>query len=443
MSQHYDEYYWEKLDNAAKIYPSATSRNATNVYRLTIKLNEMVDPDILQKALDITLDELPYYNSKLRKGFFWYYFERNFDKPTVTEDNQYPCRRIEKFSNKGFLIKITYFVKKINIEMFHVLTDGSGCIHFTKILLMHYFNMKYPQLFSDKLPIDSDSLSPSEMLSDSFLRHYLESDKEIKPYKPKAYKIKGVPVFNSELKVIHGIVSTSAMIALAKKNGVTMTVYLAALLLYAIYKEDYQYNIFKNRPIEISVPVNLRPFYGSNTLRNFFSVVSTGMNFFSKEYSFDEVLDFVKNDLKGKITKESLAAKMKYSVGAQQNPILRVIPNIIKDFALKIVYYFAEKSSTSTVTNIGQIKLPPEIEQFIDRFELCLWVTPIQKKKMAVVSFKDELVISMMSGVEETSIEQFIYKHLASNGVPVTISCNEKTGFEESSKLIKRKLKKA
>lgn len=431
MSQHYDEYYWEKLDNAAKIYPSVTSRKSTNVYRFSIKLKEDVDPVILEEALSISLDELPYFNSKLRKGFFWYYFERNFDKPKVTMDSQYPCMRIDKFSNKGFLLKVTYYHKKINIEVFHVLTDGYGCIHFTKILLMHYFNLKYPQLFGDKFEIESDNFSNSEMAGDSFLRHYRESDKENRPYKPRAYTIKGVPVFNREMKVIIGVVSTKEILSLCKSKNTTITTYLTALLMYAIYKENYQYNIVKNKPIEISVPVNLRPFYNSYTLRNFFSTVSTGLDFYNKEYTFDEVLEFVQADLKKKINKSDLAAKMKYSVGAQQNVMLRAVPVVLKDFILKIVYYFGEKSSTSTLTNVGQVKLPREIVPLIDRYEAYLWVTPIQKKKMAICSFEDNLAITVSSGVEETSIEQFIFKHLSSQGLSVKISCNELT--EQSS----------
>lgn len=441
MSQHYDEYYWEKLDNAAKIYPSVTSRKSTNVYRFSIILKELVDPEILQEALNISLDELPYFNSKLRKGFFWYYLERNFNKPNVTIDNQYPCQKIDKFSNKGSLMKVTYYQKKINIEVFHVLTDGYGCIHFTKILLMHYFNIKYPTLFDGKFHVDSDDISHTEMSADSFLRHYRESEDEDKPYKPKAYKVKGVPVFNREMKVINGIVSTKQILGLAKQNNTTITTYLTALLIYAIYKENYQYNIVKNRPIQVNVPVNLRPFYGSNTLRNFFSTVSTGMDFYNKDYTFDDVLDFVKVDLKDKVNKTSLAAKMKYSVGAQQNLVLRAIPIVLKDIILKAVYYFAEKSSTSTVTNVGQVKLPPEIKDFVERYEAYLWVTPIQKKKIAVCSYEDNLVITISSGIEETSVEQYIFKHLVANGVSVKISCNEPTIVEEKADIPRKKKK--
>ena len=70
------EMKWQKLDNTAKIFPVIASENLTNVYRISVILKEEVQPEILEEAL---LEILPWFQTfdvRLRRGFFWYYFEK-------------------------------------------------------------------------------------------------------------------------------------------------------------------------------------------------------------------------------------------------------------------------------------------------------------------------------------------------------------------------------
>ena len=71
MNENYQEYYWHTLDNAAKLYSSVSTENITNVFRISAMLSEEVQPEILQEALEKTLEEIPFFRVKMRKGFFW------------------------------------------------------------------------------------------------------------------------------------------------------------------------------------------------------------------------------------------------------------------------------------------------------------------------------------------------------------------------------------
>ena len=62
----------------------------------------------------------------MKEGFFWYYLEENNDEPIIEEEKDYPCKYIEPKRNNDYLFKITYFDKKINIDIFHALTDGGS-----------------------------------------------------------------------------------------------------------------------------------------------------------------------------------------------------------------------------------------------------------------------------------------------------------------------------
>ena len=91
---------WYKLDNAAKIYPGQNTSSWSNVYRITAQITEKVDPELLEKALEMTLPRFPSLHVKLKNGFFWHYFETNDNAaPPVLPDVANPCQRM-KFKEK-------------------------------------------------------------------------------------------------------------------------------------------------------------------------------------------------------------------------------------------------------------------------------------------------------------------------------------------------------
>ena len=83
---------WYKLDLSANVYPTLQRKNFSSVYRISITLKETIQPDLLQKAVDMTLPRFPTFKAALRKGVFWRYLEPN-DRPGpfVQPDIQNPC----------------------------------------------------------------------------------------------------------------------------------------------------------------------------------------------------------------------------------------------------------------------------------------------------------------------------------------------------------------
>ena len=77
---------WSRLENAAKIFPSTTSREDTKVFRFTCELTEMVQKAPLQAALEETLEFFPFYRYSLRRGLFWYFYEESREKLENSEE---------------------------------------------------------------------------------------------------------------------------------------------------------------------------------------------------------------------------------------------------------------------------------------------------------------------------------------------------------------------
>ena len=130
---------WYRLDNAAKIFPPSKSKNDPKIFRFSCCLKENIDKNKLNIALQKTLDEYPIFKSSLKKGVFWYYLEETNKNFTAKEETKSPC---SDFSS-NHLFEVTYYKRKINLEVNHALTDGTGTLTFLKSLTANYLNLVY------------------------------------------------------------------------------------------------------------------------------------------------------------------------------------------------------------------------------------------------------------------------------------------------------------
>ncbi len=79
----------------------------------------------------------------MRRGLFWYYFEENTQIPQVQRENTYPCRYLDPHGNQRFLFRVSYYERRINLEVFHALTDGLGAVNFLKSLTRRYLQLTW------------------------------------------------------------------------------------------------------------------------------------------------------------------------------------------------------------------------------------------------------------------------------------------------------------
>lgn len=409
---------WERLDNTAHLFPIIANDEMTNVYRISVTLKEEIWPHLLQEALDKVLPHFPGFNMRMRKGFFWYYFEENVKPaPDVSEENTYPCQYIVENRNRNYLFRVTYYKNRINMEVFHALTDGMGTINFLKELTYQYLRLANPGRFS------GSSLSSDTSLNreDSFMRNYRRSHP--KEYKTeKAFLIKGDKLPKNHLAVMHGKLRIPQLREACRKYDASINEYLVAAFAYGVYKE---YNL-KGKPIRIAVPVNLRPYFESVTTKNFFVMVSAEFkpDPDRTDYTFGEVVSIIKDSLRRQITKEHLENLFSYNVSNQMNIIARAVPLPLKNIAIKSVYTSAALANTSTVTNIGNIKVDPEYEPYIESFHAVLSMSKGQNLKGTVCSYGDTLTFTFSSMLEETHVQRRFFRTLSADGLDVDIETN-------------------
>ena len=157
--------YWRKLDNAAKLFPATSNKKDTRVFRFYCIMKEDVKEEILQQAVEKALEKYPLFLSVMRKGLFWHYLEKSNLNPVVTEEFKEPCSNLYVRDKKSLLFEVTYYKRRINFEVFHVLTDGTGATCFLKEIVKHYIVLAYGEA---DIPLDKEHITIQDQESDNF-----------------------------------------------------------------------------------------------------------------------------------------------------------------------------------------------------------------------------------------------------------------------------------
>lgn len=417
----YREIRWDRLDNTAHLFPVIAGENMSNVYRISVTLTELVQPDILQQALNIVLPKMDGFNLRLRMGVFWYYFEENGKPaPKVREESNFPCRYIQQNQNHSYMFRVTYYKYRINLEVFHVLTDGMGGINFLKELTYQYLRLAHPEL-KEKV---GDSLNSGTSLNreDSFLKNYKKSS--AKGYQTKkAYLLRGEHLGLGEFGVMHGYMRVPQLKEVCHRYGCSINEYLVSVYIWSVYTECMK-GMPSEHPIRVAVPVNLRPYFNSITTKNFFVMVSAEFHPTKEVYTFEEVLTIVRDNLRSQINREHLEKLFSYNVSNEKLLAARAVPLFLKNIAMKIVYTKSALANTTTITNIGNIGVDEAYCPYVEMFHAFLAMSKGQHLKGTICSYGSMLVFSFSFDLKDVSVQRGFFRKIAADGIEVELETN-------------------
>ena len=138
---------WSRLDNAAKIFPSNSSMRDSKVFRFVCELKDFINPVILQTALDRAVEQFPFFQSVMKRGAFWYYLEESDIKPVVQKEYELPCIPLYDTNKESLLFRVLYYNKRVSVEIYHTLTDGTGALQFFRTLIYYYLLERHCEEF--------------------------------------------------------------------------------------------------------------------------------------------------------------------------------------------------------------------------------------------------------------------------------------------------------
>ena len=415
---------WYRLDNAAKIYPIVASPQNSNVYRIAANIKQEVEPAVLQQAVTECKPRFPSIYVRLRMGMFWYYYESNSMEPVVKPESPYINQMIDLQENNGYYFTVSYYRNRINLEMFHSICDGYGTLEFLKAILFRYFELLGYPMDSEGMVITLDQTPKQSEIEDSFIKNYIPTARS-RGNVQKAYHNRGTH-FHSKtgIGVINGKLPSSQLRKIAKDSGATVSQYLTALVTYSIFEADAGARV-SARPVNISVPVNLRNYFNSRTLRNFSLFFHTSICGKSSSLEFQDILSVIREQFVSELDKEKLQQNLNANVSVEKNIVLRAVPLFMKWVPIKIAYAtFGRMIESTTISNLGNIELPKCMESLVSDFEFNLNTGYDSTHNISVVSCNGKTTISFSRTVYETDIERVFFSHLSSSGADIEIESN-------------------
>lgn len=416
---------WYRLDLSAIVYPTLQRRDFSSVYRLSLLLKEDVQPDILQQAVDIAMKRFPTYRSAMHKGLFWRYLEPNTNPgPIVQKDIRNFCMPMPFKSNNRYLVRFYWYGRRIALEAHHSLGDGTGGMFLLQTVTAVYLRLLGHPIPNDGFVLDVDAEPDPEEFEDAYMRY---ANAQVRPARPaeKTYRVRGTKEPFYTLNVIDGIMSVKEVMQVAKGYNATVTEYLNAVLLYSLLqKQEHDFHL-KLRSVRIAMPVNLRRFFPSKTLRNFITMVYPSVDPRLGEFTFEEIVAHVHNYMRYYINEKFLKGDITTNAATKRNPFIRIVPLFIKDFVVRLFYTrVQDKNSSAGLTNLGSVYVPDAMKPYLERFDIYMGIPYSQRTNCAIASFGDTLTVNFASCIIEADVERRFFQKLVEDGIAVTIESN-------------------
>lgn len=317
--------YWYPLDDAAKIYPMSMTDGWMSVFRLSAYLDAPVEPSLLQLALDITMPRFPFFATRIKRGVFWHYIDGVKRRFTVQPETELPCAPMNVAAGDSQSFRVLYYGRRVSVEFFHILTDGTGGLAFLTALLLAFM-------------------------------------------------------------------TEAAHAASDESRG----------------------------DISIQVPVNMRKFCPSKTLRNF-SMYCSVRTPWAEAGEAERLLPDITRQLSERASETAMRGMLAST--AEMVRLLGRVPLAVKRPAARIAYGFlGERAFTSTLSNLGAAKLPPEVEAHVEKLDFVLGTGERARAACAMVTLKGLALLSVTKLTDDKTFETRLLSLLEGAGVPVKLS---------------------
>lgn len=417
---------WVRLDNAAKIYPAARTKNWSNVFRQSVTLYEDVDVCVLQAALDVVVNRFPSIAARLRKGVFWYYLQQVENAPDIKAEYSYPLTYMSKDEMRQCAFRVIVYHNRIAVEFFHSLTDGTGALIFLKNLTAEYLEQRY----NIRIPyehgiIDRTALPTDEELEDCFIK----SASKV-PFSRKdtdAWHMTGETSKDGFLNLTCFHLSVKETLELAHQYDSTLTVFISAVMMKALadLQKEKNPDVSRQKRIKLLIPVNLRQLFPSNTLRNFAMYTVPEIDPRLGEYTLEEICKVIKHKMGTEVTAKHMSCVIATNVNDERNPVLRLVPLPIKNVVMKAVFdSVGERKSCLSFSNVGQVKLPEMMGQYVERFDFILGAQAAAPYNCGMLSYGDTVYINFIRKIKDAELERRFFAVLRELGLSVTVESN-------------------
>ena len=416
---------WYKMDNTSFMYSAIQKEYYSAIYRFSAVMKADVDPEALQRAIDKTMRRFPGFRVRIKQGVFWYYFEPNTAPgPVLKRDVAEPCRPVRFNEDNNWLVRFYYYGRRISLELFHALADGAGAICLLRCLVAQYLRELGVNVPVSCGLLDLNEKSTAEEWEDAYSK-YAGKQCRVLPLIKRAYLNIGTPEKFYTFNVTMGFMPVDVLKSKARELGVSITEYLCAALMYVLIEKQRRENPEKERPVALTVPVNLRAFFPSKTLRNFILTVQPWVDPSLGNYSFPQIAERIHHYMRLHCNEPELRAYFSQNVRMQNNLALKLVPSFIKGPVMSRSYRERGlKPFSATMTNPGIFRVPDEMKPYIEHVELIQGQAVAPRPHVAALSYENIMNVTFSGTMRENELERDFFRFLVKQGIPVHIESN-------------------
>ena len=406
---------WYALDNAAKIYPISMKHGQMAMFRISVNLKHPVVPELLQMALTFTIKRFPTFATTVKKGFFWHYLDTTKRRYFIAPESDIPCMPLKISRSSSQTFRVLYYKNRVSVECFHILTDGAGGMVFTKTLVAEYLKLMgaEPAHGDEGILNINDSPSQDEATNEF---HHTEKTENISGFINKpAVQMSGKLSKIKPCRILHFKMDSESLKQAANNRNTTITAYILALMFAAgkFATDEFEGNM------RIQVPVNMRKYYPSVTLRNFSMYCGVDLPL-SEISDLDTIIPNITHQLEQKASKQCMSEMINSTermVGA-----VRYVPLFIKTPAARIIYgYLSDRIFSTTLSNVGIINMPPGLEEHIDSIDCVLGSAQTNRASCAMATYGNTASLSITKNTADPTFEEELFRLLKSDGVTLVV----------------------
>lgn len=411
---------WSTLDNAAKIFPPSLRKSYSTFFRLEVVLKAPVILDVLHTAATSTLKRYPHLQVRVKRGFFWYFFEQYEHEVHIYPLNDYELCHYSKVIGKkqAPLWRILVHENRLAIEFSHIITDGMGGLEFIKTLLCVYYELLGGIITDWQTVKRLDDAYDAGEFEYSYKKYFnkfstkqqsIPSSFHFPDMQSTVYKGRRIQMPVHQIKQC------------AKQYNVSITAYITALYFFTAQKLYQKMLKGKKSIVRYIVLINLRQFFPSKTLRNFFWMIMPKIDFSLGAYDFDEIVKKVHFQMQDMLDTREIQRHFSSCVAPELVLINRLIPRTLKDRVLLIAQKFqGERINTSSVSNVGRLELPVEVLATVQSMAVFPIPSMITGKNLGIISVDDTLTIATGGFIDNIQIEQALTLELKKQNIDVT-----------------------
>lgn len=400
------------VDNASILFLSLIRPYHTNSFRFSMTLRESVDPDALQQAVDRITPRFPSVIAGLRQDFLHYTQVPAVQPPKVQRDPGL-LKPMTAQELRSCCFRVYYQDNTVSIEAFHALTDGYGAITTFTTLIAEYLYIRYGITVPVSVTrLDCAEEPKAQEVADSFL--------ELADVTPRhlpsrfSYLPERTPDADWQVRSSRLTLDIPPLLAAAHRYGVTLNTLLTAVLASTVMDMQLtERKASRLKPVRIMVPVDLRRMMGSTTLRNFSLYTLPTMEGKEHTLSMAELCRVFGDQLNQQLSRDNQSAMVSYNVRTQNAWFFRYIPWKVKAAAMRLGYrFFGESNSSLTLTNLGIVRFPEEMQPHIADFQC--WLTPRVSSPYGctVMSLDGKLTLNMSRFTREDRLGQMFFEKL-------------------------------